>query len=631
MSFQVAVIDRGVEVAHRKLTKCSFDGVVILEKDGKVSRNDRYFEDDTGHGTAIAGIIHSIVPDQTLIAVKLHTEEDALNELLLLEGIKWCLDQPNIKIINISLGIATNKPNPELDLVCKEASRRGKIIVAAVHNVPGFECYPAFFPEVIAVSTGIANDKLDYGFLDQSHINVLAKGTTKRLLWKDNGYKITSGNSFAAAHFSGTLAKMLQEEDWSIIDNKSLLELIKRHASNDVYELQYIKRAENAFVPNEKSKNLDALGEELFHGNLPFPNVGRLAITGISEKEMKTVIEFEELCPFEIALLIDYPRSILDTRNINGSGVRVQKKMEDEDLNKYDTMVMGYFLDQLFDANIIFSINLLKRSLGADKNLVLWDENVHQLALRIQSNEFPDYQGVIYCPTVGDDLFEDVINYRFYDHNVPAIAVVGTGNTQGKITTQLTVKQVLSNAGYRVGHVATEPQAALLGADFLFPYGHNSNVFLEEEKWGRFIDAVTNGIARYQSPQIILSGTQGLTIPRVTHKIADFSSMHFLSGIRPDAFICTVSPEDPVEIIENLLNVMRVYYDAKPLFLAMTPKMRSVRELKGKRFVSDTWLKEEEFEAKASELTEKLHIPVINIKDERNKPLILREIQNFFK
>ena len=182
----------------------------------------------------------------------------------------------------------------------------------------------------------------------------------------------------------------------------------------------------------------------------------------------------------------------------------------------------------------------------------------------------------------------------------------------------------------QVGHIATEPQALLFGADFLFPYGHNSNVFIDEEKWGRFINAAMNGIARYNDPHIILSGTQGLTIPRVTNKIADFSSMHFLSGIQPDAFICTVSPEDEEEVIQNLLRVMKIYYGEKPLFLALIPHLRSYKKLNGKRFITTRLLNQEEFDEKSRELSQKIGCPVLNVKDADNQHMILELIQDFF-
>ncbi|HEY0569194.1 MAG TPA: S8 family serine peptidase, partial [Xanthobacteraceae bacterium] len=70
--------------------------------------------------------------------------------------------------------------------------------------------YPGSDPNVIAVSATDSEDKLFAASNRGSYISVAAPGVDILLPAPDQGYQVTSGTSFAAAHVTGIVALMLQ-------------------------------------------------------------------------------------------------------------------------------------------------------------------------------------------------------------------------------------------------------------------------------------------------------------------------------------------------------------------------------------------------------------------------------------
>ncbi len=123
--------------------------MVSKTKDGKIECIEQPVEksvDSYGHGTAVAGIITDLAPDVELINVRVLNEYNACTGDVLIEGIKWALDQ-KIKLINMSL--ATSKPNwiPMIFKLCEQAYVQNSIIVASKRNMGYLGC-----PQIIGFS-----------------------------------------------------------------------------------------------------------------------------------------------------------------------------------------------------------------------------------------------------------------------------------------------------------------------------------------------------------------------------------------------------------------------------------------------------------------------------------------------
>jgi uncharacterized NAD-dependent epimerase/dehydratase family protein len=314
----------------------------------------------------------------------------------------------------------------------------------------------------------------------------------------------------------------------------------------------------------------------------------------------------------------------------------VRRELLPHEYDAFDTLVVGYFLDIPVDSNILFATNLLNRCIALNKNFVVLDREVVAYLKQLISKSHAGYTGTIYLPEVNAGLFGKVYNFRYLPRvKTPTIALIGTGSKQGKITTQLRIRQVLREEGYGVSLISTEPQGSLLGADFVFPFGHKSIISLDLTDWASFLSIVVRGVQKYNQPDVILTGIQGGILPRV-HRIYEnptgtiLSSLHYLLGIQPDAVVCAINPMDPVELVEQTLRTIHNYCKADVLFCTMTPWVRKVGASSHQQLYNYRRLTPEEMQRRLAYYTEALGVPVIDIMDRTNDEIILNTIQQYF-
>jgi uncharacterized NAD-dependent epimerase/dehydratase family protein len=257
--------------------------------------------------------------------------------------------------------------------------------------------------------------------------------------------------------------------------------------------------------------------------------------------------------------------------------------------------------------------------------------------IKQQKEAFPAYTGRIWFVGVDDSPAGLIGSHPAGGKvSIPILAVIGTGNRQGKITTQMTIKRHLQNEGYKVAHISTEPQGALLNADFVFPFGYKSTVRLPLESWGNFIHLCIKGIQEYRQPDVLVTGIQGGLLPRgtqflntdTTHCLA---SMHYLLAVKPDAIICTISPNDDPALIRETAGVAKTYVTCDPLFYALTPVYREYRQNQsGGTVVYNRKISPAEMRERSKIFEQELGMPVIDISDEANSRFIINTIQTKF-
>jgi uncharacterized NAD-dependent epimerase/dehydratase family protein len=230
--------------------------------------------------------------------------------------------------------------------------------------------------------------------------------------------------------------------------------------------------------------------------------------------------------------------------------------------------------------------------------------------------------------------FQKVLTFRNLNRlNTPVLAVVGTSNKQGKFTTQLIIKKILEKYKYNVSHLSTEPHAEILGSDAIFPYGNGLDVKINKSKWGIYLHSLLKGIQEYYKPDIIISGTQGWTVP-LAYTYEPFgneiNSTEFLYGLQPDGIICCFNPDDNIDVIKKVINACSVYCDAKPIFYTMTPISRQFSAIEDNSIQQNKILSESEFNTKRKFYEKELKLPVLNIMDDNNEQTILNLITTFF-
>lgn len=215
---KIAIIDSGVdETGDIGITeRCN-----LVPGDEEISP---CFEDNTGHGTAIAGVIGSIKDSDTnvsgidanaeIYSIKVMDSDNTAPVSRIIEGIYRAIEY-DVDIINMSFGTTYN--SYALHKAIMDAHKEGILLVAAAGNrgcEEGTVEYPAAYDEVIAVGSVDARAELAEESSKGEGVDILAPGELVRTLTNFGLETASSGTSIAAPHISA-MAAVLWERDRS--------------------------------------------------------------------------------------------------------------------------------------------------------------------------------------------------------------------------------------------------------------------------------------------------------------------------------------------------------------------------------------------------------------------------------
>lgn len=188
------------------------------------SCNNNNFDDEVGHGTNVMRTILFHENRVNIFVFKIFEDQliCKLQELLAVLK-KIYLEYPQINIINMSLGVSED--NPQLRLYCKKLSERGVKLIAAYNNKTQLRTFPAEYPFVFGVRAELYYNSFEYSISHENNVKIY--GYLPYLLVKES-HITCQANSFAAAHFTGIMAKELLEGN------------VKKNISN--YEFEQYKK-----------------------------------------------------------------------------------------------------------------------------------------------------------------------------------------------------------------------------------------------------------------------------------------------------------------------------------------------------------------------------------------------------
>lgn len=535
---KVVIVDSGVNYHHSVLKQ---DDIKIINVDNPEELIDEY-----GHGTAIYGILrkYSFID---IVNIKLSNIEENTAAIDLIQALEYIYTNIDADIINLSLGINCSDDLKDLYRICQKLDNKGVILISAFDNTGAF-AYPAAFDNVIGVISGQNCYKItDFEYIEDTVVNIAAKGAAQRLMWVKPEYIFLGGNSFACAHVTVQAAKFLLNKK---MPREEILVKFRNLAKNR-YSLKEERKKNIAFKINNAV---------LF----PF------------NKEMHSVVRYAHLLPFNIKGIYDTKYSlnigIKTTQIIKDTQIpelQVQK-IEDINWDKFDTLILGHidaFSNLIQTGNEI--VDLLKMAQVKGKFVYCFDDFAENLLKSEKCNFF--------CPKV---MQEDVPPNRFgmlYRISKPVLGVFGTSARQGKYTLQLKLRELFLKKGYDIGQIGTEPTAPLFGMDYVYPIGHNATTYIKEFDAIRYLNNAINEMC-LKGKELIIVGSQSGTIPYDMGNAGQLtiSQYYFLMGTQPDAVILCINPFDNTDYIKRTINFIESSVECKVLAMVVFPfKLKS--------------------------------------------------------
>ena len=204
---RVAVIDSGIDAGHPALEDCvDADAGIALRmgEDGQAVEEPGPHDDLYGHGTACAGIIHSLAPKARLTSVRVLGKNLGGRSAVFLRGLAWAVEQ-GFDVINLSLGSGKRDWALPFYELCDEAYFKGCFLVTAANNVAA-PSFPGLYSSVASVACNVASDPFDFHFNTEPPVEFLAPGINVDVPWRDGRRMRSTGNSYAAPHISGIAA-----------------------------------------------------------------------------------------------------------------------------------------------------------------------------------------------------------------------------------------------------------------------------------------------------------------------------------------------------------------------------------------------------------------------------------------
>ena len=220
---EIAILDSGINPWHSHVQSVKGGLGFVQTAEGTITLTPD-FSDHLGHGTAIAGVIRAAVPAADLFAFKIFHDSLRCPAEVLLKAIDWAIEA-NIKIIHLSLGTVEESYKADLERLSQKAYQKKIIMVAAARGYDD-EIYPAVFDTVIGVYWYRRCPEGSLLYHPDAPISFGAYGRPRKLPGQAEAHNY-AGSSFAAAHVSAMVARILAESPRTGPDRVKQ-ELIKR-------------------------------------------------------------------------------------------------------------------------------------------------------------------------------------------------------------------------------------------------------------------------------------------------------------------------------------------------------------------------------------------------------------------
>jgi subtilisin len=206
---RVGIIDSGLENDHPMLRGRVVENVAVeMTDDGPRIVPDEP-KDLFGHATACGAIILSLAPEVELVSIRVLGADLRGKGTAFAAGLGWAIEQ-GLGVCNLSLSSKSESLYPIFHDLADRAYFAGVNLVSAANNVPA-PSYPSLFSSVFSVAAHGEPDPERLYYNPSPPVEFGAWGVDVPIAWKDGGTTVATGNSFAAPHVAGFVARIVSK------------------------------------------------------------------------------------------------------------------------------------------------------------------------------------------------------------------------------------------------------------------------------------------------------------------------------------------------------------------------------------------------------------------------------------
>ena len=226
----VAVVDSGIDPTHSAVGAVTSTVALTWDPMAEQVLVDQGPHTDLfGHGTACAGIIRAVAPHCRLHSVRVLGERLSGKGPVFAQGLRHAIKVA--RVVNLSLSTSRPEYRTLFYEIADEAAFRGTVLVCAVNNAPA-PSYPSQFSSVLSVAANDGTGPFDLDCNPAPPVEFGAPGIGVTVPWLNGGSIVTTGNSYAAPHVAGLVARLLSKHPTlTPYEVKTVLRHVSRNAA----------------------------------------------------------------------------------------------------------------------------------------------------------------------------------------------------------------------------------------------------------------------------------------------------------------------------------------------------------------------------------------------------------------
>ena len=206
MPVRVGVADSGINPSYAGAQPVEPGVGIRVEAD--TAATDGHWQDELGHGTAVAATIRGYSPDAQLFPIRIFRKRLIAPVTALVGAIDWAAEN-NLHLLNLSLGVTKLQWRETFEAAVARASDAGVVLVSAAET-ESTPCLPGLLPGVVGVRASVDLGQGEFA-LDPGTQDVVLSSSWARELPRLAKHRNLAGASAAVAHVTGALAHWFAE------------------------------------------------------------------------------------------------------------------------------------------------------------------------------------------------------------------------------------------------------------------------------------------------------------------------------------------------------------------------------------------------------------------------------------